>query len=326
MSIIEPGTRVNSLIKAETGEWDTLEIQRMFLPHEAVIICGIPLSTRLPSDRIIWGLTTSGTFTTKSAYKLLVSHASTNLAGSSSSVQQRKFWRDLWLLVPNKIKHFAWRACNSSLPTMVNLQRRHISVLSTCEACETEHEDELHALWSCSKLAEVWSSLNWSQQAAEVQVSSFKDLLEHFMQTDDDYRKEIFITVAWLLWNRRNASRVGKSTQPLHKITQLAGSFLQEFLNAQEPTKANPEPPLIQQLQQWRPPDANFFKANFDAAVFKSENLAGLGVIIRDWCGEAIGALTTLVPLAQTVAQLEGLACRRAVQFAKEIGLSQVIF
>ena len=146
------------------------------------------------------------------------------------------------------------------------------------------------------------------------------------MQTDDDYRKEIFITVAWLLWNRRNASRVGKSTQPLHKITQLARSFLKEFLNAQEPTKANPEPPLIQQLQQRRPLDANFFKANFDVAVFKSENLAGLGMVIRDWCGEAIGALTTLVPLAQTVAQLEVLACRRVVQFAKEIGLSQVIF
>ena len=60
--------------------------------------------------------------------------------------------------------------------------------------------------------------------------------------------------------------------------------------------------------------------------MFKSENLAGLGVVIRDWCGEAIGALTTLVPLAQTVAQLEALACHKAVQFAKEIGLSQVIF
>ncbi|KAK7840646.1 putative ribonuclease h protein [Quercus suber] len=308
---IEPGARVNILIKAETGEWNTPEIQRLFLPHEAATICGIPLSARLPQDRIIWGLTPSGTFTTKSAYKLLVSHASTNLAGTSSLAPQNKFWNDLWKLrVPNKIKHFAWRACNSSLPTMVNLQHRH----------------ELHALWACSKLAEVWRSLNWTQQAADVQVSSFQDLMEMFMQTDEDYRKEIFITVAWLLWNRRNASRVGRPTQPLHKITQMAGSYLQEFLNAQEPARDNIEPTPIQQLQQWRPPDAHFFKANFDAAVFKSENLAGLGVVIRDWRGEAIGALTTSVPLAQTVAELEALACRRAVQFAREIGLTQVMF
>ena len=165
---------MNSLIKAEIGEWDTPEIQCLFLPHEAAIIYGIPLSTKLPSDRIIWGLTPSGTFTTKSAYKLLVSYASTNLAGSSSSVQQRKFWRDLWLLrVPNKIKHFAWRVCNSSLPTMVNLQRRHISVLNTCEACETEHEDELHALWSCSKLAELSQLVPVSCRGTSVQLQGF---------------------------------------------------------------------------------------------------------------------------------------------------------
>ena len=91
MPTIEPGARVNTLIKAETGEWNTYEIQRLFLPHEAATICGIPLSIRLPPDQIIWGLTPSSTFTTKSAYKLLVSHASTNLTGTSSLVQQNKF-------------------------------------------------------------------------------------------------------------------------------------------------------------------------------------------------------------------------------------------
>ena len=107
MPTTEPNTRVNTLINAKTGEWKYSEVQRLFLPHEAATICGIPLSTRLPQDRIIWGLTPSGTFTTKSAYKLLVSHASTNLAGTSSLAQQNKFWKDLWQLrVPTKIKHF----------------------------------------------------------------------------------------------------------------------------------------------------------------------------------------------------------------------------
>ena len=48
-----------------------------------------------------------------------------------------------------------------------------------------------------------------------------------------------------------------------------------------------------------RPTEAQIFKANFDAAVFKSCNLAGIGVIIRDWCGEAIGSLNMSVPLFQ---------------------------
>ena len=142
------------------------------------------------------------------------------------------------------------------------------------------------------------------------------------MQANNDYRKEIFITIAWLLWNRCNASRVGRPTQPLYKITQMAGSLVQEFLEAQDPTTATPVSSPIHILQQWRPPDENIFKANFDAVLFKSEILAGLGVVIRDWRGEAIGALTMSVPLAQTVVELEALACRRAVQFAKEIGLT----
>lgn len=83
------------------------------------------------------------------------------------------------------------------------------------------------------------------------------------MQINDDYRKEIFITITWFLWNHRDASRVGRPTQPLHKITQMAGSLLQEFLNTQEPTTVIPEPPTI---QHWCPFDVYIFKANFGAA------------------------------------------------------------
>ncbi|XP_050275711.1 uncharacterized protein LOC126717811 [Quercus robur] len=46
---------------------------------------------------------------------------------------------------------------------------------------------------------------------------------------------------------------------------------------------------------QWRPPDPQNYKANFDAAVFKATNTAAL-------------------------------ACRRPVQFAWEIGLRRVTF
>ena len=53
---------------------------------------------------------------------------------------------------------------------------------------------------------------------------------------------------------------------------------------------------------------------------------AGLGVIIRDWRGETIGALSTSVPIAQTVVELEALACRQAMLFAVELSLQDVVF
>ena len=61
-------------------------------------------------------------------------------------------------------------------------------------------------------------------------------------------------------------------------------------------------------------------------AVFKESSSAGIGVIIRDNRGKAIGALSMPIPLSNLVAVLEALACCRALLFAKEIRLRQVDF
>ena len=220
--------------------------------------------------------------------------------------------------MPNKIKHFAWRVCNDSLPTMANLYHRHISTIEICSACQAQPEDTLHALWSCTKLDLFWSSLSWFLHFANAHLPSFQDLLDRFMQFRDDYRSEIFIIIAWMLWNCRNALRLNLSVQPLNRICFLDGSYLQEFLDSLNST---PTATVTSLSQQWRLFDAQKFKANFNATVFKSCNRASLGVIIRDWRGEAIGALSMPVPLAQILVELEAFACRRAMKFAVELGL-----
>ena len=67
-------------------------------------------------------------------------------------------------------------------------------------------------------------------------------------------------------------------------------------------------------------------KANFDATIFPSSNLAGLGVVVHDSNGAVIGALSIPISLGSSVAELEALACLRAVQFASKIGLTRVVF
>ena len=53
--------------------------------------------------------------------------------------------------------------------------------------------------------------------------------------------------------------------------------------------------------------------------------MAGIGVVVRDWRGEFIGAISSLMVLTHTVAEMEALACRKAIEFAAEIGLQRVI-
>ena len=97
------------------------------------------------------------------------------------------------------------------------------------------------------------------------------------MQIKEDYRAEIFVTIAWMLWNWRNALRLNLQVQPLNCKSSLAGSYLQEFLDVLDQTPVATGPPL---LQQWQPPDENKFKVNFDVSVFKSCNQAEIGVIV----------------------------------------------
>ena len=60
--------------------------------------------------------------------------------------------------------------------------------------------------------------------------------------------------------------------------------------------------------------------------MFREAHSAGIGVIVRDWRGKFVGALSSPMSLTHSVAELEALACRKAVEFAAKIGVQRVIF
>ncbi|XP_075659278.1 uncharacterized protein LOC142629195 [Castanea sativa] len=61
-------------------------------------------------------------------------------------------------------------------------------------------------------------------------------------------------------------------------------------------------------------------------AVFSKQEAAGLGVVIRDCCGRVIGAMAEdiLVPTCAEI--VEALAYRRALTFARELNISDLVF
>ena len=76
-------TKFHTLINPNLGVWKQDMVHQFFLPHEALMILGIPLSKRNPPNRIVWAHTPFGLFSTSSAYKLLVSSILAGLADSS---------------------------------------------------------------------------------------------------------------------------------------------------------------------------------------------------------------------------------------------------
>ena len=79
-------------------------------------------------------------------------------------------------------------------------------------------------------------------------------------------------------------------------------------------------------VHHWCPSPHARFKANFNGAFFQSSNEVGIGVVIRDHRDEIIGSLSLRIPLPPMVAEVEALACRRVVLFAKELCLHEVLF
>ena len=76
---------------------------------------------------------------------------------------------------------------------------------------------------------------------------------------------------------------------------------------------------------RWSPPPKDHYKVNFNATFFAEIRSVGVGVVVRDCDGQIIGALRQNIGSVQFVEMAEALAARRAVRFATELCVFQVI-
>uniref|UniRef100_A0A2N9F8H0 Reverse transcriptase domain-containing protein n=1 Tax=Fagus sylvatica TaxID=28930 RepID=A0A2N9F8H0_FAGSY len=150
--------KVSDLIDPETHNWKEQLIDSIFLPEEAEKIKSIPLCPNR-QDSLVWLGTPTGTFTTRSAYQLMVDDNNRVTGSSSNPVRLNAFWNGIWKANdPHKIRVFMWRACSSILPTKTNLFKRGIVSSSTCPTCQDGAESVLHILWDCAYAKECWQN------------------------------------------------------------------------------------------------------------------------------------------------------------------------
>lgn len=60
--------KVSELINIGTMEWNKEEVKSLFSIHDFNVITNIPLSSRIPDDKIIWAHTKNGQYTIRSGY------------------------------------------------------------------------------------------------------------------------------------------------------------------------------------------------------------------------------------------------------------------
>lgn len=320
---------VHELIDEDMRCWKNDVIDQVFLSHEAETIKGIPLSSMVSDDKLVWIGNANGKFTVRSAYYLAFNlHLSSqNVQGETSNGQdwQGRWWKALWgMNCPAKVKHFAWRACCNILPTKNALALRHVVISRACPLCHVAEESVMHILWKCKMIKKIWQEVfgsHWVSVWDTVQrCSSVIDVAVGLFEGNHGISVERIWVIAWFIWNRRNKLVMLGDTKDLASVTAEANAWLLEWDNINSRASSV----TIKERVHWKPPNELCFKVNFDGAIFKEERKAGVGAVIRNHKGELMVAMTNVVHHVIDSEVIEALAAVQAIDLALSTGFTAI--
>ena len=321
-------THIVELIDGDRMELKEHLIRQIFLPQDMDAILSIPLSAHGAPDRLIWVENKNGKFTGKSAYRLAHEISSKGiLPESSNSAALKQVWRDLWnMCVPNKVKHFAWRACRDILVTKENLWKRHITKDNLCKACGKGPESACHIFWLYDNAEEVWSS---SKLILPFEINpswKFIDAMWNLQKWSDSCPDlvEQTIMLCWGIWKYRNERRHGGVRITGLAIVRSSLRMLDKFQIANE--KPQPMRASTTMEAKWCPPQLGSYKVNVDGAVFAKRKQVGIGVVIRDLAGEVVAALSQKIARPLGALETEAKAMEVGAQFALDVVVQDVTF
>uniref|UniRef100_A0A803QGH5 Reverse transcriptase domain-containing protein n=1 Tax=Cannabis sativa TaxID=3483 RepID=A0A803QGH5_CANSA len=138
----------------ENLTWNEDRVRQWFHERDARNILNIGLPLQLQPDSWRWLGEPRGTFSVKSAYKLVMNQ--------SSQAQPNWDWKSLWNSpIHGRLKMLWWQLMRDALPTRGNLGM--VISLQTRESpiCGEGEETTLHLFWECYFAKAVWFGSLW---------------------------------------------------------------------------------------------------------------------------------------------------------------------
>ncbi|KAF7815342.1 putative RNA-directed DNA polymerase [Senna tora] len=107
------------------GQWDRDKISNLFPQNICRSILSVPLSTSFNQDSWYWCFNVEGIYSVRSGYKEFRKVKLGDLISSDHMFQFSNVWKSIWKAkIPEKIKHFMWRAGREILPVCERLCHR----------------------------------------------------------------------------------------------------------------------------------------------------------------------------------------------------------
>ncbi|XP_050249146.1 uncharacterized protein LOC126696445 [Quercus robur] len=130
-------------------------------------------------------------------------------------------------------------------------------------------------------------------------------------------RVEKLIMVGWAIWTNRNESRHGGVKKNNRALLQWSLDYLWEYQACSD----IPVTPKTSGASSWIPPTSNRYKINVDGAVFASQKMASVGVLIRDAEGRLIGSCCKKIMAPLGAIKAEAKAIEVGLQLAKDLSI-----
>ncbi|XP_024158077.2 uncharacterized protein LOC112165700 [Rosa chinensis] len=262
----------------DTG-WD-LDLLSSVVPNEIIsLIINVPTGFEgCGDDTLIWGATSNGCFTVKSAYS----------STFDFSVQNPQ-WKTLWKLnCPPKLMTFIWTVFHRKLLTNMQRVRRGLTTCATCPLCLSADESLIHLFRDCPRSSAIWRSmlkpgtilnsfsLDWNGWIAA-------QLHCHTKVHNNISWCNLFVFVCWYIWKWRNKQIFDPAfTMPIYPLKVIL-DYADEWMGAQ--IKAKVTDMYSYSMLCWLKPSENSYKLNIDGTRVSPSGKIGAGGVIRDHLG-----------------------------------------
>lgn len=317
--------------------WDINLLRQNLSSSSAIEAIKTPILWSASIDYISWPHCKEGSYTVKSGYRALLDQSPPMVSGPTTfNPTLENLWDLIWSTqVPNKVKHFIWKACQNILPTRENLYKKRIPISQLCPVCLTEIEIVEHIFLIGPWTKPLWFGLQIISIPSPMRITNIQNWIAQAIDSQwanlNQRSTWIFFTL-WNTWKTRN-DKVFNNRDPnplnvLHCIKSQSVEFLaSSSANPIEANRSNVDQSTQMQAPPayWRPPQTSYTKINCDAAFDQASERGFTGIICRDAQGTVLTATSRQLYVCSALVA-EAISLRDAASLACNFGLDSVVF
>ncbi|XP_062176146.1 uncharacterized protein LOC133881223 [Alnus glutinosa] len=186
-------------------------------------------------------------------------------------------------------------------------------------------EMSCHSIWSCPSAVAVWQDANRKVQKLSTIANEGWELVEQLWGKLEEDEFVEAMTIARLLWMRRNKWVFYGQFSPPVQVLKQAREAMDSFAITHTPSTQAVQVP-VRCMLKWIKPIQGEVKCNWDAAINSKNRCMGVGVVVRDDKGRDVAAKARFFPSIVNPTVAESMGAWQAVVMCCDMRFPQVVF